>query len=119
MDLISAIIPDVTTDVRSHIAEVLGKFSEAILRRVAEAQTVVRPLKNGERYNEASPALQRLGVDVDAWPAPPAGLFVVEERAVYLRSCSPMTISHELGLLRLVTLTCPSSLQKPTWRRFD
>jgi hypothetical protein len=38
-----------------------------------------------------------LGVDVDAWPVPPAGLFVVEERAVYLRSASPMTVAHEFG----------------------
>jgi hypothetical protein len=36
-------------------------------------------------------------VDVDAWPAPPAGLFVVEERAVYLRSRSTMTVAHEFG----------------------
>jgi len=45
----------------------------------------------------ASPALARLGIDVDAWPAPPAGLFVVEERTVYLRSLSTMTVAHEFG----------------------
>ena len=39
----------------------------------------------------------RLGIDVDAWPAPPAGLFVVEERSVYLRSRSVMTVAHEFG----------------------
>lgn len=39
----------------------------------------------------------RLGIDVDAWPAPPAGLFVVEERTVYVRSRSAMTIGHEFG----------------------
>lgn len=43
------------------------------------------------------PALKRLGIDVDAWPAPPAGLFVVEERCVYLRSRSAMTIAHEFA----------------------
>lgn len=36
-------------------------------------------------------------MDVDAWPAPPAGLFVVEERTMYLRSRSPMTVAHEFG----------------------
>ena len=51
----------------------------------------------GELYREASHALARLGIDVDAWPAPPAGLFVVEERALYLRSRSPMTVAHEFG----------------------
>jgi hypothetical protein len=54
-------------------------------------------LRPGELYREASPALGRLGIDVDAWPAPPAGLFVVEERALYLRSRSPMTVAHEFG----------------------
>ena len=48
-------------------------------------------------YREASPALARLGIDVDSWPAPPAGLFVVEERTVYLRSRSVMTVAHEFG----------------------
>ncbi|HEY4434028.1 MAG TPA: hypothetical protein VGM99_06460 [Candidatus Cybelea sp.] len=54
-------------------------------------------LRPGELYRQASAALGRLGIDVDAWPAPPAGLFVVEERALYLRSRSPMTVAHEFG----------------------
>jgi len=54
-------------------------------------------LKSGERFDEVSPALRRIGAGVDAWPLPPAGLFVVEERTVYLRSTSPMTICHEAG----------------------
>jgi len=95
--VISALIPDAESGVRSQIAVVLDNFGRATLRRVAEAKTIIRPLKTCERYGEASPALQRLGIDVDAWPAPPAGLFVVEERTVYLRSRSPMTIAHEFG----------------------
>lgn len=95
--VISALIPDAASEVQTQIAEVLGNFSQAILQRVADAKTVVRPLKNGERYGEVSPALRRLGIDVDVWPAPPAGLFVVEERTVYLRSRSPMTVAHEFG----------------------
>lgn len=55
------------------------------------------PLRDAERYAERSSALRRLSVDVDRWPAPPAGLFVVEERTVYLRSRSPMTVAHEFG----------------------
>lgn len=54
-------------------------------------------LARKQRYSQASPALRRLGVDVDSWPAPPAGLFVVEERSVYLCSRSPMTAAHEFG----------------------
>ncbi len=95
--IISALIPDATTEVRYQIAEVLGNFSQSILRRVAEARTAVRPLHNRERYHDASPAMRRMRLDVDAWPAPPAGLFVLEERTIYLRSCSPMTVAHEFG----------------------
>ena len=36
-------------------------------------------------------------IDVDAWPSPPAGLFVVEERTIYLRSLDAMTVVHEYG----------------------
>ncbi len=39
----------------------------------------MRPLGERESYRDASPALRRLAIDVDAWPAPPDGLFVVEE----------------------------------------
>ena len=55
------------------------------------------PLEAGRRYDESSPALRRLNAAVDDWPAPPAGLFVVEERTVYLKSRSPMTVAHEFG----------------------
>lgn len=61
------------------------------------AGTRIVPLQRGERYAQRSQALARLAVDVDAWPAPPAGLFVVEERTIYLRSRSPMTVAHEFG----------------------
>jgi hypothetical protein len=44
-----------------------------------------------------SGALRRLASGVDDWPVPPAGLFVVEARAVYLRSTSPMTVAHEFA----------------------
>lgn len=93
----SALIPDAAREARSKIAEVLACFGESILSRVAKAHGSIRPLRKHERYAEASPALARLGIDVDSWPAPPAGLFVVEERTVYLRSLSPMTIAHEFG----------------------
>ena len=55
------------------------------------------PLERSEAYSQRSAALQRLSVDIDSWPAPPVGLFVVEERTVYLRSYSPMTVAHEFG----------------------
>lgn len=79
------------------IVDALEPFgSQALTFALAGGVTVV-PLPQGARYRELSRALARLGIDVDAWPAPPAGLFVVEERTVYLRSRSPMTVAHEFG----------------------
>jgi hypothetical protein len=75
----------------------LERFGAEALLFARTRSTVVAPLHPHERYDQASPALARLGIDVDAWPAPPAGLFVVEERTVYLRSRSAMTVAHEFG----------------------
>jgi hypothetical protein len=81
----------------SSIIDALARFGEPALRFAAAEGIRVAPLGRGERYREASAALARLGIDVDEWPAPPAGLFVVEERTVYLRSRSAMTVAHEFG----------------------
>ena len=72
-------------------------FGQGALAYAARRGIRILLLRPGELYREASAALARLGIDVDAWPAPPAGLFVVEERALYLRSRSPMTVAHEFG----------------------
>lgn len=79
------------------IAATLERFGAGALRFARDHHVHVAPLHRGETYGEASPALARLGIDVDSWPAPPAGLFVVEERTVYLRSRSAMTVAHEFG----------------------
>lgn len=97
MDLYSALIPDASETIREVIATTLAKFGEPALRYAADHGIRVRTLEGGDLYSTASPALRRLGIDVDAWPAPPAGLFVVEERTVYIRSKSAMTIAHEFG----------------------
>jgi hypothetical protein len=64
---------------------------------VHEAGTQIIILDHNEQYLDRSKALKRLNARVDDWPVPPAGLFVVEERTLYLRSCSPMTVVHEYG----------------------
>jgi len=79
------------------VVRTLARFGAPALRFACSRGTRIVTLRRPQRYAEASPALRRLGVDVDAWPAPPAGLFVVEERTVYLRSTSPMTVAHEFG----------------------
>ncbi len=82
---------------RARIATTLAKFGGPALRFARDGGIRIVALSRRERYDRRSPALCRLRVDVDAWPAPPAGLFVVEERTVYLRSRSPMTVAHEFG----------------------
>lgn len=79
------------------IVATLNRFGGGAISFAHRASIRVVPLAAGDRYDARSAALRRLGVDVDAWPAPPAGLFVVEERTVYLRSHSPMTVAHEFG----------------------
>jgi len=97
MDIFSALIPEATELLRNTIAATLQRFGDRALRFAAERGVTIRPLGRGEQYKKASPALARLGIDVDAWPAPPAGLFVVDERTVYIRCKSTMTIAHEFG----------------------
>jgi hypothetical protein len=81
----------------TEVIETLLRFGCGALAYAVRSRIRVMLLRRGELYREASHALARLGIDVDAWPAPPAGLFVVEERALYLRSRSPMTVAHEFG----------------------
>lgn len=79
------------------IVEALSRYGIGALEYARCGGVHVVPLPRGAHYRELSGALARMGIDVDAWPAPPAGLFVVEERTVYLRSRSPMTVAHEFG----------------------
>ena len=79
------------------IDAVLDLFGSAALRVSAAAGTKLVHLRSTERYRDRSPALRRLASSVDEWPVPPAGLFVVEERTVYLRSTSVMTVAHEFA----------------------
>lgn len=84
-------------DSRNAVAATLDRFGAGALRFASISGIHVQVLTGGERYRDYSPALRRLGIDVDAWPAPPAGLFVVEERRVLLRSLGAMTVAHEFG----------------------
>ncbi|HKU68249.1 MAG TPA: hypothetical protein VJP85_10775 [Candidatus Baltobacteraceae bacterium] len=79
------------------IVATLNRFGAQAIAFALANRTRIVPLAPAQRYDDASAALKRLGVDVDGWPAPPAGLFVVEERTVYLRSHSAMTVAHEFG----------------------
>ena len=97
-DVASAlVVQDISDSDRADVVAALSRYSLALLERTAAAGCRIHTLADGERYRDVSASLRRLGVDVDGWPVPPAGLFVVEERTVYLRSRSRMTIGHEVG----------------------
>lgn len=89
--------PDRERPAETSVCETLVRFGRGALAYALAAGIRVILLRPGELYRQASATLSRLGIDVDAWPAPPAGLFVVEERSLYLRSRSPMTVAHEFG----------------------
>ena len=92
---IATMLRGVRPDVRRIIESTLVRIPAHLLEIAAAAGTRIVPLKPRQTYAQASPALRRLGANVDAWPCPPAGLFVVEEATLYLRHTSPMTIAHE------------------------
>jgi hypothetical protein len=88
---------DASPEHSAAIDAVLDRFGIGALRVAASAGVRVVHLRAREAYRDRSQALRRLASGVDDWPVPPAGLFVVEERAVYLRSTSPMTVAHEFA----------------------
>jgi hypothetical protein len=79
------------------IREALDRIPRRAIEIAEQGGIRMYVLGTGERYSAASPTFDRLGIDVDAWPIPPAGLFIVEERTIYLRSISPVTIVHEFA----------------------
>jgi hypothetical protein len=72
-------------------------YPQAAIRCLEQSGARVHVLSKNERYQDASGVLRRLQISTDTWPVPPAGLFVVEERTVYLRSTSAMTVCHEIA----------------------
>jgi hypothetical protein len=88
---------DARSDALAAIEAVLDRFGAGALRVATNAGVRVVHLRGSEAYRDRSRALRRLASGVDDWPVPPAGLFVVEERTVYLRSTSPMTVAHEFA----------------------
>jgi hypothetical protein len=78
------------------IEAVLKRMPKHLLERIVAAQTRIVVIHANETYAQHSPVLRRLSNGVDNWTIPPAGLYVLEERTVYLRSLSQMSIGHEL-----------------------
>ncbi len=97
IDLAREFIEAPTAATARAIESALASFGPGALAFARRSNVRIVALARSRRYRDASAALRRLGVDVDGWPVPPAGLFVVEERTVYLRSATPMTVAHEFA----------------------
>ena len=90
---------------RTLVGDILAKYALPGLLAFLRAYGIrIVVLGSGPRtslFRHASPALAHLAsngtADVDKWPCPPAGLFVVSEGTLYLRIVSGMTVMHELG----------------------
>jgi hypothetical protein len=96
----SASTPPIVCDephVRIAIEATLLRFGAGASRVAREAGVRIVALARKDGYRDRSQTLRRLAAGVDDWPIPPAGLFVVEERTIYLRSFSPMTVAHEFA----------------------
>ena len=92
--------PSISTDdaaVCAKIETTLRRFGAGALRVARDAGITIVALSRSDGYRDRSQALRRLAAGVDDWPVPPAGLFVVEERTMYLRSFSEMTVAHEFA----------------------
>lgn len=85
------------SDAYNGVYETLAAFGEDALQLATRACIRVVPLRKGEQYGTASREIADMGASIDNWPTPPAGIFVVRERCVYLRSYSPMCASHEFS----------------------
>lgn len=94
--LLSSLI-DAPPEQRAAIIRTAARFGRHAVRRVAGCGIRIKVLTREQTYHELSPSLQRLNLRVDRWAHPPAGLFVVDERTMYLRSCTAMTVAHEFG----------------------
>jgi len=80
------------------VMAILRQYYPASALRCMESNgTKFVVLEPKQKFTDVSPLLRRIAPSIDSWPVPAAGLFVVEERTVYLRSTSPMTICHEAG----------------------
>ena len=76
----------------------LRLFGDAALRRAEAAGVRIGIVPQGGRVAHYSDAVAKLVPGIDAWPSPPSGLFVVEERRVLLRAKPmAMTIAHEFA----------------------
>ena len=93
------------------IVRALAAFGVAALKAAVNAGVRITIVPDDRRFAEYSSAVAKLVPGIDAWSAPPSGLFVVEERRVLLRNrAMAMTAAHEFAhALDAVLATRPRS----------
>jgi hypothetical protein len=117
-----------------HVSRMLGRpataalvlalraFGEGALSRAADFGIRIRSVPRSSAFARCSPTVAALVPDIDSWPAPPAGLFVLEERCILLRSGAlRMAAAHEFGHALDAVLAARSgsylSFESPAIRR--
>lgn len=76
----------------------LRPFGEGALRAARDGGVRIRILPASRKFAQCSPDVAAIVPDIDDWSAPPAGLFVLSERLLLLRSRAlRMTAAHEFG----------------------
>jgi len=80
------------------LVEALAPFGLAALQRAVDARIRIAMVPAGRAFSQCSRSVASLVPDIDHWAAPPAGLFVLEERLVLLRnSALRMAAAHEFA----------------------
>ena len=82
---------------RAIVRAAIELYPPHILELARQRGIRIRVLTPGQQYRQISPFLESQRIDVDAWPVAPSGLFVVNERTLYLRRVDAFTITHEFG----------------------
>ncbi len=80
------------------LVDALATFGTCALRRAADAKIRIAVVPAGRPFSQCSRRVASLVPDIDRWQAPPAGLFVLEERLVLLRpNALRMAAAHEFA----------------------
>jgi len=80
------------------LVSALRPFGDAALRAARDGGVRIRVVPPGRKLAQCSADVAAIVPDIDSWLAPPAGLFVLSERLVLLRSRAlRMTAAHEFA----------------------
>ena len=80
------------------LVEALANFGARALRGAVEAGVRAAIVPAGRAFSQCSRSVAALVPDIDRWAAPPAGLFVLEERLLLLRpNALRMAAAHEFA----------------------